>query len=78
MVLMMRPLDPGNADALLPLLWDCPAVRVLAIDCNCGNGFMHELRLRATRLADLSAAGLAAAVRGGGPQQADAHPGAAP
>jgi hypothetical protein len=77
-VLMMRPLDPGNADALLPLLWDCPALRVLAIDGNCGNGFMHELRLRTTRLAYRSAAGLVAAARSGGPQQADAHPGAAP
>ena len=76
-MLMMRPLDPGNANALFPLLWDCPASRVLAVNCNCGNGFMHELRLRSTRLADLSAAGLVAAVRRGAPQQADAHPGAA-
>jgi hypothetical protein len=75
---MMRPPDPGNADELLRLRWDCPALRVLTIDRNCGKGFMRELRLPSTRLADLSAAGLVAAVRGGGPQQADAHPGAAP
>jgi hypothetical protein len=76
-VVLMRPPDPGNADELPPLLSDCPALRVVAIDRNCGNGFMHVLRLRSTRLADLSAAGLVAAVRRGAPQQADAHPGAA-
>jgi hypothetical protein len=76
---MMRPPDSGNADDLLRLLRDCPALRVLTIDGDCGNGFMHELRLHSTRLADLSAAGLVAAVRGsGGPHQADAHPGGAP
>lgn len=78
-VLMMQSPDPTNADHLLPLLRHCPALRVLALNGECGNGFVHELRLHSTRLADLSAAGLVAAVHGlAGPPQSDARPDATP
>jgi DNA-binding NarL/FixJ family response regulator len=63
-VLIVQSSDPGDVTRLLPLLRDCPTLRVLALTANCGGGFVHELRVHSTRLTDLSAAGLGAAAQG--------------
>src|SRR6516165_9316241 len=62
--------DSGNADELLPLLWDCPALRVLVIDRNCATDSCTNWGCATPG----SPIGLVAAVRSGGPQQADAIP----
>lgn len=64
-IMLMSSPDPGDADRLLPILWRLPRLRVLAMSADCSSGFVHALRPHRTHLADLSAAGLVAAVRGG-------------
>ena len=63
-VMMMSSPDPGNIDNLVALLGNCPSLRVLAIAADCSSGYVHELRPHSTRIANISAEVLVAAVRG--------------
>jgi len=58
----------GLTDPELPpigeaLLWQAPAVRILAVIADDGRGFLYELRPQRAALGELSAEGLVEAIR---------------
>jgi DNA-binding NarL/FixJ family response regulator len=61
--------QPQNSEAFHPLLLGFPALKVIAIADDGSSGFVHELRLASTRLAELSSATLQAALRGEPPER---------
>jgi hypothetical protein len=67
--LVTQALQPESGEIFRPLLVCFPALKVIAIAGDGGSGFVHELRLASTRLAELSAAALQAALRGEPPQR---------
>ena len=62
-VVILPTLDPGNVEVVLPLLYGCRGLRVVAISADAVSGCVHELRPLATPLPDLSATALADALR---------------
>lgn len=66
--LITQALQPENGELYRPLLIGFPTLKVIAIAGD-GSGFVHELRLASTRLAELSAGALQAALRGEPPQR---------
>jgi hypothetical protein len=56
--------EPNKAESFLPLLHSFPELKVVAIDSAGKEGFIHQLRPRSSRLAELSAEILVAALTG--------------
>jgi hypothetical protein len=46
---------PDAAESFLPLLHSFPALKVMAINCDCSRGFLHQLRPQSIRLPEISA-----------------------
>jgi hypothetical protein len=67
--LVTQALRPENGEIFRPLLLGIPTLKVIAIAGDGGSGFLHELRLASTRLAELSAGALQAALEGEPPQR---------
>lgn len=62
-------LQPQNGEPFRPLLLGFPALKVIAMAADGSSGFVHELRLVSTCLAELSSGTLQAALVGEPPQQ---------
>jgi DNA-binding NarL/FixJ family response regulator len=62
---LMQVAEPGNAVRFRALLLSFPTLKVVAITSDGKRGFLHELRPRSTRIVELSAASLQAALRPG-------------
>jgi DNA-binding NarL/FixJ family response regulator len=62
---LMQVAEPGNAVRFRALLLSFPTLKVVAIASDGKRGFLHELRPRSTRIVELSAASLQAALRPG-------------
>lgn len=55
--------EAGDAGRFRPLLASFPTLKIIAITSDGKGGFLHEMRPWSTRLAELSAAALLAALR---------------
>jgi hypothetical protein len=62
---LMHAAEPGDAVRFRPLLLSFPTLKIVAITSDGKRGFLHELRPRSTRIVELSAASLQAALRPG-------------
>jgi hypothetical protein len=62
---LIRVAEPSDSSRFLPLLLGFPRLKVVAIPSDGNPGFLHELRPRSTRIRELSAATLRAALRPG-------------
>jgi hypothetical protein len=59
---LMQVAKPSDTVRFRPLLLSFPTLKVIAITSDGKRGFLHELRPRSTRLRELSAASLQAAL----------------
>jgi DNA-binding NarL/FixJ family response regulator len=62
-VVMMQAMHPESGQAVLPLLYKFPALKIVTIATSGRNGFVHELRPVVHPLLDLSAETLHAALQ---------------